>query len=532
METLMTEQQQIELNNVVNEELEILVNEVLNRHDRIIPVIGDDCFVGLVGDDDKNQKQVPLQEWIIDAILKDKDVAPDEKKKFSAGYIGLDLLFDKFKNLNPDKIKDRINLSVDDGVMNKKVFLRRDVKDFLIAGKFDVIATTCPYHILEKEISTTDRKYNVSSFSPVSFKVSSKGYSKSEEVLSLPAIYQIFGDCLGEYVSGEDDLLKFLHYLNQTDTEKGYGASPLVKYIKDKGHDNKGLGLLMPIGCNNLPNWLFRFLWYPFSQERIIGSDRNNKGGVWHKHSSDDSFHKFLINYKFKTFSTSTELLKEDKYDGDPVLRILTTKFNDINRRTRGDLQKYASNELDVKWENNDEWDFFISYASEDADIATRIHDLLAVRCGKRVWMDNRGGTKPGENYWKAIQHGIEHSLRYVFIFTDNYLEKAINQYHNYGYVEEPTGVFEEIERIKRYLRENSHVRINNTFPIIIKGTKVTYTDRDNIVHKNEHLTNAVLDKLDYNGVLRTYPLFIHLKDIICNLDDLEDELFEVFNMI
>ena len=344
-------------------ELEALVKEVLKKQDRIIPIVGDDCFVGYIVKD-KCQEQVPLQQWIAEKLLGENATDALINKIHSEGYRGLDILFEEYKRINKYDgfvdYKDAVITIIDDGINSNELFLREDVKAFLLAGKFEVIATTCPFHILENEIYLGNQKYNVSSFAPISL---TKG-SKSEAALKIPSIYQIFGDCEGEFVAGEEDLLKFLHYLNQTDTEKGFGASQLVKYIKEKGQDNKGIGLLMPIGCNNLPNWLFRFLWYPFSQERLIGCDKNNLGGVWHKHSSDETFYKFLLNYQFKTFSGSTDILKEENTKGDPVLVRLTKDF----LSKENNLPRYVSDELQVQRNKTDEWDFFISYASEDSE--------------------------------------------------------------------------------------------------------------------------------------------------------------------
>lgn len=512
-----------------HDELESLVKEVLKRQDRIIPIIGDDCFMGY-SDNGDIRVQVSLQQWIAEKLLGYDSTWEVINKIQCEGYRGLDILFEEYKRINEDDgfvdYKDAILSLIEDGIKANDIFLRMDVKDFLLAGKFEVIATTSPFHILENEITRRNHKYNVSSFAPISLKES----SKSEASLKLPAIYQIFGDCDGEFVAGEEDLLKFLHYLNQTDTEKGFGASQLVKYIKDKGQDNKGLGLLMPIGCSNLPNWLFRFLWYPFSQERLIGNDKKNQGGVWHKHSTDEDFYKFLRKYRFKTFSSSTDVLKEDNTIGDPVLIRLTKEF-----KSKGNnLQNYASNELQVKWDDSEEWDIFISYASEDVEVAKKVYDILTVKCGKRVWMDNRGRIKAGDEYWSAIQYGIEHSQRFVFIITETYLRKAIDKNHRYESGEiEPTGVYQEIERIKQYfLLKRRDGQKGYSFPLIIEGTKVTYTDYNGNLHIDEILKSGVLEKLpkfkEYE-MLQTDFLFYHIQDLVCSIDNIESNLVGIF---
>lgn len=513
-------------NDNLTRDLENLVKEVLKKQDRIIPIIGDDCFEGK----GKENQRLPLQLWIAEEMLKDEFSSDAKKLIYEEGYRGLDVLYEKYIEINDEynfvDYKEELIQCIENGIKDQRLFLRRDVKDFLQAGKFEVIATTCPYHILEKEL--TWKNYNVTSFAPISSRNNSNGSSKSESTLKLPAIYQIFGNCEGEFVAGEEDLLKFLHYLNQTDTEKGFGASPLVKYIKDKGQDNKGLGLLMPIGCSNLPDWLFRFLWYPFSQERIIGNDKNNQGGVWPNYSSNKNFYKFLRNYRFKTFSGSTDELKID--DGDPILERLTKEFHD----RRNKVQKYASDELQVNWNDNDKWDVFISYAKENRTIAQKIYDVLTRQCHKDVWMDNRNNIKPGDDYWVAIQHGIEHSQRFLFIITNDYLEKAIDKNHKYDSGDiRPTGVYQEIERIKQHILTNKmDGQKGFCIPLIIEGTKVTYTDHDGILHE-ELLGNGVLEKLpkykEYQ-MLQTDALFYQIQDIICNKDNLQQILTSIFN--
>lgn len=511
-------------------EIDFLIKEVLKKQDRIIPIVGDECFVGLT----KENKILPLQQWIAEEVL-GEDV--DARSIYLEGYRGLDILFEKYKQMKGDdsfvSYKEEITSCVEEGITERRVFLRKDVKDFLLAGKFEVIVTTCPYHILEKELMFGEKPYNVTSFAPIVYRRvaarASNDSSKSEAILVIPAIYQIFGDCEGEFVSGEEDLLKFLHYLNQTDTEKGFGASPLVKYIKDKGQDNKGLGLLMPIGCSNLPNWIFRFLWYPFSQERIIGKDKNNQGGIWPKHISDSNFYRFLRNYRFKTLSQPTKGQFIDNVV-DPVLAKITEAF--WNKRSS--LQEYASSKLQVKWGDNEEWDWFISYASEDVDFAQKVYDVLTKSYRQKVWMDRRGNIVPGEEYWTAIQHGIEHSHKFIFIITNNYLRKAIEKNHrdDTGDVL-PTGVYQEIERIKQYflLKKRDGER-GYAFPLILEETKVTYTDYKGILHRDESLCNGLLEKLpkykEYE-MLQTDVLFYHIQELVCNENNLEDKLKEIF---
>lgn len=511
-------------------ELEALVKDVVDKRDRIIPVIGDDAFEGRVVVDDISYC-FPLQRWLAERVLGEETSIEVKEKIHSEGYRGLDILHDEYRRINPDDsfrdYLENVVSIIESGIQSRSLYLRKDVKDFLLAGKFEVIATTCPYHILEYEIDG----YNMSGFAPMSARSNSSSGSKAEDSLSLPSIYQIFGDCKGEFVSGEEDLLKFLHYLNQTSVEKGYGASPLVKYIKDKGQDNQGLGLLMPIGCNNLPNWLFRFLWYPFSQDCLIGKDKNNRGGVWYKHSSDERFYKFLKRYQFRTFSGPIDDLYKSSTDEDPILLRITEEF----ARREHELHQYIASNLQVTPSEDGHWDIFISYAKEDEQIVKNIYDILTKKCNKKVWMAVSGNIKPGDDYWDAIWHGIEHSSRFLFFITETYLSKALvkNRKDEAGYGG-PTGVYKEIELIIRHLvnrREDGQRGLS--IPLIWEGTKVSYTDNLGKFHNNELLQSGVLETLprfkEYE-MLQTDKLFFQIQDLICNEENLEVNLIDVFN--
>ena len=521
-----------ELEQIVREELEELVIEVLEKQDRIIPIIGDECFIGLV-DNNNESSFVPLQQWITEELLGSHSSYEVKQKIASQGYHGLDLLFDEYERISPRRkgflhFKNKISFIIDEGINNSRLRIRSDVKDFLCAGNFDVIVTTCPYNILQKELNMEGKNYNVFSFAP--HKVLTNG-SRSEATLELPAIYQLFGNYRNEFVSGEGTLLKFLHYLNQTDTEKGYGASQLVKYIKDKGLDNKGLGLLMPIGCNNLPNWIFRFLWYPFCLDRLNGHDSDNQGGVWHKYSNDESFYSFLDKYNFRTFSESTDFLNSEDIDGDPVLKRLTKEF--LLKADK--VQNYISSELQVQHLQDGERDIFVSYASEDLELAQKVYDILTIRCSQKVWMDRRGRIQPGDEYWDAIQHGIEHSQRYLFLITEEYLRKAIGK----NYIDDTgipgqTGVYKEIDLIRHHiLNKRKDGQKGNIIPLIVEGTTVTYTDINKMVHQNEPLCNALLEKLPYfeeYALMQTHDLFKQVEGILCNDSNIDERLTNIFN--
>lgn len=501
---------------LLDAELESLVEKVLENRDRIIPIIGDDCFVVKV-----NDSNVPLYQWIVEKVLDGKASLKFKQKVYSDGYKGLDLLFEEYKRVykkkDPDDsiYKKEIKKIIDEGLADKRLSLRPDVKVFLDAGCFEVIVTTCPFPILQEEkLMLGGKAYQTMSFAPRSIG------PRAEATLQLPAIYQIFGNYDGDFVFGEEKLLEFLHHLNQSGAEKGFGASPLVKYIREKENDH---ALFMPIGCCNLPDWIFRFLWYPLSQR--------HEGGIWPNYRDKD-FYRFLCKHNFSTFSSPITALQKGDIVGDPVLNKLTVEFQ--NRKNS--LPQYASTELNVQWNDEEKWDLFISHASEDKEIVQIVYNVLTKDCSKKVWMDNRGGIMPGDNYWSAIKYGIEHSCKFLFVITESYLEKAMRKNHKYpdGTVQ-PTGVYREIELIKECLKERrKDGQKGYVIPLIVEGTLVTYTDLTNTKHINEPMKNGTLELLPKSQeyqMLQTDWLFEHIQDMVCSRDKnaMKESLIKVF---
>lgn len=511
------------------EEIEIFLSYLLKKQDRIIPIIGESCFVGTI-EKDGQLKVVSLQEYIVEAMGDGID-ASTKSKMVTNGYYGMNMLCEEYcrrnHTLKVSKFRNKVKDVIEEGMRNHYIHLKNEVKDFLDAGNFSVVVTTNPFHILEGELSKMQRKYDVKAFVPVAPKTE----SKSEEQMIIPAIYQIFGTCDGEFVLTENDLLRFLHYLNIPEFENGYGANSLVKYIKEKSKSNDGKGncILMPIGCDNLPNWLFRFLWYPLSPNLLFGQGDDYDGGVWHELSSDEAFKNFLEEYNFKTLFDEQRTAEDQT---DPILRELTKRM----RSKSDELREIAKEEMGVSWQECDEWDVFISYASEDKEIVNEIYRILTELCHKKVWMDNRQ-IRLGDRYWKAICHGIEHSQRYMFIITDAYLKKAIEPFRmDENGLEIESGVFKEIDLIRTaFLNQYKDTGYVNRYsiPLIHKGTKVEVTDLMSQTRNIRDLDGGLLEKLykfkEYE-MLRTDVLFDKTQSELFDKKNIKDILESVFN--
>lgn len=139
------------------------------------------------------------------------------------------------------------------------------------------------------------------------------------------------------------------------------------------------------------------------------------------------------------------------------------------------------------------------------------------------------------DEYWDAIQHGIEHSQRYLFLITEEYLRKAIGK----NYIDDTgipgqTGVYKEIDLIRHHiLNKRKDGQKGNIIPLIVEGTTVTYTDINKMVHQNEPLCNALLEKLPYfeeYALMQTHDLFKQVEGILCNDSNIDERLTNIFN--
>lgn len=136
---------------------------------------------------------------------------------------------------------------------------------------------------------------------------------------------------------------------------------------------------------------------------------------------------------------------------------------------------------------------------------------------GKEVWLDNRN-LKAGDEYWEAIQYGIENSERCIFVITEKYLEKANTRYwDDDGHI---SGVYEEIKRINEYCRQNNIS--NYAIPLIVKDTEVKINE------ESITLTGELLEKLHTKRayqMLQTGELFRHRQTAIIDRENINDVL-------
>lgn len=431
----------------------IIISDMVKKRGTIVPIIGDDTIVYR----EKNSgEEIPFQEFILREFQKkyphvevsDADVVSMRER----GYYGLSLMSQYYERRFWDDFMDFVNDN------RSCIKLKDEVLDFLVTFNFPIIITTVCFDIIEQQLKGKIEDYK------------SIWYRLNKENSTLPArcVYHIFGQAKdgSKWVSDEDLLLSFLLSHNHND----YGAKGLTDYLKE--NEKK----LLALGCN-LPNWLFRFLWQP-TQAGRTGRMKTTQGYWINKEKPEDSFENFL---KKKNFSAD-EQVKEILEDATKLLQEeLLCKAEE--RRAENDAKEH--------------FDVFISYASEDRQVATVIFEALR-NMNVKAWFDDRGRGEitPGSPYWEKIQNGIQHSAHYMPIITGKWMEKMTST----------SSLKDETLMVKDWLAEcrknDSPVQLksNYSIPVIVDGSE----------YNEVEITNGYIEQFGSMNVLPK-TLFFHI---------------------
>lgn len=363
-----------------------IINDMVLKRNSIVPIIGDDAIIYM---SEYSSEEIPFQEFIVSEFKKKYPYVKYPEADFIAmrerGYYGLSLLSQYYNEQGRflDDFLDFVNINIG------HIRLRDEVVDFLVTYNFPIIVTTFCFDIIERQLQGKLEGYKSIWYH----------LNKENSVLPPRCVYHIFGQAKdgSKWVWSEDRLLTFLLSHNHD----MYGAKGLTDFLKE--NEKK----LFVLGCN-LPNWLFRFLWQPTQN----GSNANmeTKQGYWiHKDKPEDSFDNFL---KKKNFSAD-EQVKD-------ILREATHLLKIELEREKEDCK------LMIDLEN--QFDVFISYASEDRQIATAIFEALK-NMNVKVWFDDKGKGEilPGQKYREKIEDGIKRSAHFMPIITGNWMHKLTN---------------------------------------------------------------------------------------------------------
>ena len=260
---------------------------------------------------------------------------------------------------------------------------KQEIVDFLSINKFPLILTTSYCEVLEDEL-----KARYSNVSTVDYVKTAQSDIGTAPLPSNPTLCYVFGKVKNiakkNFVVTEDDLLDYMQAWNNMDTR----PINLCNYLKDK--------FLLLLGCE-YPNWLFRFFWHSLRSFNVkfpdsMKDDFDVQGVVASKNiEADMELIKFLNRIQTEHCENSTSFIDE-----------FMRRWNSYDA---------VSNDMD-----NDNVDFFISYAHEDREEAIKISDRLK-KIGAEVWLDEKK-LKWGEDFAKVIQKKIKKAKRFVPILS------------------------------------------------------------------------------------------------------------------
>lgn len=142
--------------------------------------------------------------------------------------------------------------------------------------------------------------------------------------------------------------------------------------------------------------------------------------------------------------------------------------INEINRR----LEVYKAKrqiEYDSLIIPDGNLDVYISYASEDRQIAISIFELLKNNNIKAWFIDKeKGELKPDHPYWLKIKNGIKRSAHFMPIITGNWIQKQIDRNSCLR-----TETLEAQDWMTECKKNDSkiHLKENYSVPVIIKDS-------------------------------------------------------------
>ena len=347
----------------------ILISAILNRE--VVPIIGKELF---------KVNGEPLQTYINKQVCKNRFI-------------------DYHEGMTVDQVVESITDAEGDGKRKfcnelPKIFSKVDIpmpesiKKLIGLNRFPMLLTTSYTPLLERFLKQQGKQ----SWKSYAYDKTLKADIPST-LLESNVLYYIFGEMgvEGTFVVDEDDLLSFLHFWHD-ETRR---PKELCKYLSNK--------YLLVIGCD-YPDWLFRFLWYSMN-------DNFNEKGL-KKGQLMISNRKVMEDVELQSFLRRIKAYYDN--DIDEFIKELCRRINEIDPNPSTE-QTIPTQEQNI--------DFFISYASEDYEIANEIATLLR-GLGANVWFDKKK-LKPGDPFPDDIKDSIEACKRFVPILSCHTTEET-----------------------------------------------------------------------------------------------------------
>lgn len=406
------------------------------KKEEVVLVLGDELSTLNI-----SGKQILLRDYLLDHLIEALNDEETDSSKFltreeikSFSDISYDYKRERWQKIKSDPYTETKEILSD---ISPRLYDTDALKKLLSIDKFKTILTT----------SFDDIAYSVLKEFYGENNVTKLGYIKKtngEDISSNSSkriIYHLFGQPNSEqhsYVLTEDDLLEFIHFW----MDQNYRPKQLSNLISDK--------YILVIGCS-YPDWLFRFFFHSLKYTDTVKNSYTDNGLLADR-DLDEELVSFLRRMEASVHEDALNFIEE------------------LHKRWHENIP----NDIEQDNENiEEEYEAFISYASEDYIIAFDIYEKFK-KMGLNVWFDKKD-LESGDKYEQLIKNRINKIRTFIPI-----LSPSTNV--NGG------GRFFRKEWKWAKDAEESHFGSGDNFirPILING----YTMEDNHVFMDCHCTD------------------------------------------
>lgn len=417
------------------------------KKEEVVLVLGDELSTLNV-----NGKQVLLREYLLDHLIEALNDEETDTSKFltreeirSFSDISYDYKRERWQKIKSDPYTETKEILSD---ISPQLYDTDALKKLLSIDKFKTILTTSFDDIAFSVLKDIYGENNVVKL----------GYIKKtngEDISSKYGkriVYHLFGQPNSEqhsYVLTEDDLLEFIHFW----MDQNYRPKQLSNLISDK--------YILVIGCS-YPDWLFRFFFHSLKYTDTVKNSYTDNGLL-----ADRDLDEELVSF-LRRMETSVH---------EDALNFI----DELHKRWHEDVP----GDVEQNNENVEEYEAFISYASEDYEIASDIYNTFK-EMGLNVWFDKKD-LEGGDKYERLIKEKINKIRTFIPIISPS---TDINE----------GGRFFRKEWKWAKDAEESHFGTEDNFirPILIDG----YVMSENHVFNDCHCTD-LSDPIERKGKIR-----------------------------
>lgn len=432
---------------------ELLMNAVDEK--KVVPIIGDN----LIQVEVENGKRINIRDFILKA-LSERFNSMAECKDYSQIE---ELIREHNRQLrNAGDVTD-IYYEIFDILRTANVVVPVFLKELFQICRFPLILTTSCARDINKDFGVLPNRIKVYNKNP------SSDIMVAELDESSPTLYYLFGRLSmtkRSFKVTEDDLLDYLHCWHNSDSR----PSHLGEYLSGK--------FLLVLGCD-YPNWLFRFFWHSIRNFSIVPTTSDMQGVVTvsdYCDNSDEELMNFLSRVQTSVYRKAESFISE-------FIEIYKLRQEEKKESTL-DTEEYENELGDIV----ERPDIFISYASEDYDIASTIAQKFK-NFGAEVWFD-KVDLDAGEKYEKIITEKIQDCKRFVPILSKSTLTPGRRFFKK----EWKQAIEEASYRLNEpYI---TPISIGGFNPFIERGIPDEFTKEAHIINYNDDSFDSSLKRL------------------------------------